>query len=537
MQAPDGQVAAPADEMADSSNAPEVAAQQQDDPRDTPGNDRVNRPADDSAINALRQAMAKMQFEHERAMSDLLRRMNEATTAPVPVVLALDSFARDLNDDPDGATPEGQDVRDIELTVFELPLPEEPRGSVHGLESGDTEHHSAESTSRKKGLKRFPGIVGRALTSLSPDRLAIIVAIIVVVIGVLLTVSLLPISFVYVEYYELALAKSRISGKVNREDVYYPGCHLLTPDTELVRFKGTAHFLEKTVGVFTSDRLSFSMRISLQYFIKPEELGQLFTDYAHNYEPVVKAMIISTILNTHTGISDFQNFPRRPEELGQLFTNYAHNYEPVVEAMITSTIQNTAIVFNLDTFRLNRSHVEHTLRQAVGLRLSGNCCPSCCPLKCSGGVNCRACLLAGRGCTKGIHMDLKHFQMGAVGIPEEVSERFLRQTLLLIEAERELFVQKHAVETKISEQMQKDILNKASEIREEATAEAQKIRDIAEADYDKQIQTSYAKALKKFYQHLNITREDHKLSFMYIRALEDISDNLYNLDYDKLTSF
>ncbi|KAL8567689.1 hypothetical protein ACOMHN_008997 [Nucella lapillus] len=94
MQAPDGQVAAPADKMADSSNAPDVAAQQQDDPRDTPGNDRVDRPADDSAINALRQAMAKMQFEHECAMSDLLRRMNEATTAPVPVVVQAPQLPR-----------------------------------------------------------------------------------------------------------------------------------------------------------------------------------------------------------------------------------------------------------------------------------------------------------------------------------------------------------------------------------------------------------------------------------------------------------
>lgn len=444
---------------------------------------------DDGLSAEERQSLQRRQSER-RHYSD------EGTAEEGAGMLALDSF---MEEDQNGTRPDvqGHDLHDIELTVFERPQPEravDSAANVHSLERGDAEEHvAAERKPKRKGLQRFPGIVGRSLSSSSPSRLLVITAVAIVVIGVLLTVSLLPASFVYVEYYELALSKSRVTGKVNREDVYYPGCHLLTPDAELVRFKGTAHIVNQNVGIFTSDRLSFSLGISLQYFIKPEELGQLFT-------------------------------------------NYERKYEPVVEAMIRSTVQNTAIIFNLDSFRLNRSHVEQTLRQAVALKLSGNCCPSCCPFECGGSVNCRTCRLIGRGCAKGIHMEMKYFQMGAVDIPEEVSERFLRQTVLLIEAEKELFLQKHAVETKISEQLQKDILNKASEIREAASAEAEKIRLIAEADYEKTVQMSFAGAMKKFYQQLNITQEDHKLSFMYIRALEDISDNLYNLNYDHLTT-
>ena len=76
----------------------------------------------------------------------------------------------------------------------------------------------------------------------------------------------------------------------------------------------------------------------------------------------------------------------------------------------------------------------------------------------------------------------------------------------------------------------------AAEIRESASAEAYKILAIARSDYEKEVQASYFQAMKKLYQQLNFTQEDHKLSLMYIHALESISDNLYNLNFDKLTA-
>ena len=77
----------------------------------------------------------------------------------------------------------------------------------------------------------------------------------------------------------------------------------------------------------------------------------------------------------------------------------------------------------------------------------------------------------------------------------------------------------------------------AAEIREVANAEANKTLLVAQSNYEKEVQTSYFEALKKLYQRLNITQEDHKLSLMYVRALDDISDNLYNLNFEKMTTF
>ena len=77
----------------------------------------------------------------------------------------------------------------------------------------------------------------------------------------------------------------------------------------------------------------------------------------------------------------------------------------------------------------------------------------------------------------------------------------------------------------------------AGEIRDAATAEADKILAVAQSEHEKEVQTSYFQAMKRLYQQLNFTQEDHKLSLMYIHALEGISDKLYDLNFDKLTAY
>ena len=65
------------------------------------------------------------------------------------------------------------------------------------------------------------------------------------------------------------------------------------------------------------------------------------------------------------------------------------------------------------------------------------------------------------------------------------------------------------------------------EIEEQGHADGEKIKTIAAADFEKVVQNSYARALKGLYSNLSVVYEDHKLSLMMIRALEDVKDNLY----------
>lgn len=73
------------------------------------------------------------------------------------------------------------------------------------------------------------------------------------------------------------------------------------------------------------------------------------------------------------------------------------------------------------------------------------------------------------------------------------------------------------------------IITTANEIVEVGNAESQKIQVIAEADRDANLTTAYVGALSSMYTTLNVVQEDHKLSIMMIRVLEEaaVKGNLY----------
>lgn len=73
------------------------------------------------------------------------------------------------------------------------------------------------------------------------------------------------------------------------------------------------------------------------------------------------------------------------------------------------------------------------------------------------------------------------------------------------------------------------IITIANEIVEVGNAESQKIQVIAEADRDANLTMAYVGALSSMYTTLNVVQEDHKLSIMMIRVLEEaaVKGNLY----------
>ena len=64
----------------------------------------------------------------------------------------------------------------------------------------------------------------------------------------------------------------------------------------------------------------------------------------------------------------------------------------------------------------------------------------------------------------------------------------------------------------------------ANEIVETGNAESQKIRIISEADREANLTTAYVSALSSMYTTLNVVQEDHKLSLMMLRVLEEVGD-------------
>ncbi|VDI82577.1 Hypothetical predicted protein [Mytilus galloprovincialis] len=70
---------------------------------------------------------------------------------------------------------------------------------------------------------------------------------------------------------------------------------------------------------------------------------------------------------------------------------------------------------------------------------------------------------------------------------------------------------------------------KANEILEEAQANTSKKITLAEADREVSLTSAYVHGLKNLYLTLGVNSEEHQLSLMMIRALEnsDVRSNLY----------
>lgn len=325
---------------------------------------------------------------------------------------------------------------------------------------------------------RFPRVV-RYLNSLTTTKLIVLVVALLGIIGLVLFLGLFPASFVYVEYHEMALLKNKVTGSVDRDTVYYTGCYVLGPDKEFITYPISANTISQTTEVFTVDRLSISISYYLQYYIRGSELGELHREY----------------------------------EL---------EYDGILQTVITSEIKNNVGQFNLDYFRLNRTQLETFILNLLKRRLQGNCCQDCCPSGCTNNTACTICQPAVK-CNPGYHVDIKYFQLSKIVIPNLVSDLFIKQLTLQVEAEKEYLVQDYTVVQKQTTQMTQKIKNEAEQILEAAKADAAKTLVLAESEREANITSAYVFGLQYTYLTLGVVSEDHKTSLMMLRAMDDLN--------------
>lgn len=81
----------------------------------------------------------------------------------------------------------------------------------------------------------------------------------------------------------------------------------------------------------------------------------------------------------------------------------------------------------------------YTVVTLKGISIHFSACPSNCKLNCNNGTD------------KGLWVYAKYFQLGAVEVPSDVQDRYLRALILTEEAEREKLLQEAQVERKTTE--------------------------------------------------------------------------------------
>uniref|UniRef100_A0A0L8H4J5 Band 7 domain-containing protein n=1 Tax=Octopus bimaculoides TaxID=37653 RepID=A0A0L8H4J5_OCTBM len=91
-----------------------------------------------------------------------------------------------------------------------------------------------------------------------------------IVIGLLLLIILLPLSFSYLDYYQMGVVKNKVTGSVSLDRVYSNGRYLIGPSHEFKVFKADAHVeYINNIRVFTSDKLEVSLLQNFEPFQGP----------------------------------------------------------------------------------------------------------------------------------------------------------------------------------------------------------------------------------------------------------------------------
>jgi len=109
---------------------------------------------------------------------------------------------------------------------------------------------------------------------------------------------LLPLSFLYIDYYDYGLGQRKSTGKVNTDKVYKGGRYWLGPDHTFLKYPADEHILFlDDLAVFSdggedSVGLTFLVDIYLTYAINEQEVGELHKELARSYRSVVKILFI-----------------------------------------------------------------------------------------------------------------------------------------------------------------------------------------------------------------------------------------------------
>lgn len=143
-------------------------------------------------------------------------------------------------------------------------------------------------------------------------KTAIIAGIVVGCIGVLLMVILVPLSFGYIDYYEMGLRKGRVNSKVSVFPVYSYGRYLVGPSYVFQKYPSIVQTIyQPNVSCVSTDKLETDIEITIGYQINPVYLGELQVEFNTRYNTVVQSRAISALKNAAAQFTTEQFFTNR----------------------------------------------------------------------------------------------------------------------------------------------------------------------------------------------------------------------------------
>jgi regulator of protease activity HflC (stomatin/prohibitin superfamily) len=282
-------------------------------------------------------------------------------------------------------------------------------------------------------------------------------AVILLLVGILLTIILVPLSLSHVEYYQYGL-KKRKTGSVDTSKVYGAGRHMIGPANTFIHYQADSHFIEiEELSVFSAGDNEDSIGLSFKVDV------------------------------------DF-TFLLIKEEVGLLHEDLAGSYETVIVSRARDAIKNEAIFVTFEEYFQQRKAVEERFRQAVENRWNEP--PS-------------------------LHCALDQFHLGRIQIPDSVAERQLETRLQNERNDREAFLQQAQLERDLTAvEVNRKRLETDAVLRT-AEAEASLIRARAAAEADQIRIDARINATQDLLQALDITTQQDMATFDYIQSLRE----------------
>lgn len=315
------------------------------------------------------------------------------------------------------------------------------------------------------------------------------------IIGLMLLIIILPLSFSYLDYYEYGVVRNKITASVNLDKVYDSGRYVIGPSHEFKTFQADAHFQSvNNIRVFTSDKLEVGLSAWYQYFLVQNELPYLHKKYDIYYHDKVK---------------------RKGND----------------------AIKNVVTRFTTRDVVKQRLLLETELYQNLKKILGGDCCEAYCERD-QNATGCESCKPR-NNCTVenyGMFVDVRYFQLGAIDIPDALDESFLNALILNASAEREGYLQAAHIVRKETEQKVKQIENLAAETLQAAQSDSRVISDTAKANASFMVENARITGLKNLYNTLNLDRMEDRNKFDYLRSLQQVNDLHLTIGYETMIS-
>ena len=160
---------------------------------------------------------------------------------------------------------------------------------------------------------------------------SIAIYIILASIGLLLMLILVPLSFSYVEWDEMAFKKNVLTNVVDDSQVYLSGRYLWGPTFEALTFPRTFQLIQyrnNDLLIFSGKGLEFSIEIDVYYKLDPQKLQQIFSNFGTNYHERFKDAIRASLKNSAPLYSVDDYITKREEIIQFMFVELNHDLEP-----------------------------------------------------------------------------------------------------------------------------------------------------------------------------------------------------------------